>query len=70
MIQSGNGVIVSLTVVNVAGEPLWQACCGALCVRDRCGARAQELLRQALLSPSNPTPVLDSSAAASSAGNS
>ena len=70
MIQSENGVLVSLTVVNVAGEPLWQACCGALCVRDRCGARAQELLRQALRSPANPMPASDSSAATSSAGSS
>lgn len=70
MNQSENGAIVSLAVVSIAGEPWWLACCGALCVRDRCGARAQELLRQALLSPSNPTPVPDSSEATSLPGNS
>ena len=40
---------VALTVISINGEPLWQACAGELCVRDRCGARARELLREAQL---------------------
>ena len=59
---------VVLNVINVDGEPWWQACSDGLCVRDRCGARAQELLRLALLSRTNQTPVQGSSGAASSAG--
>lgn len=46
---------ITLTVVEIDGEPWWQACAGELCVRDRCGARAQELLRQAQLN-SQPQP--------------
>jgi len=61
---------VFLRVVSVAGEPWWEACGGGRCVRDRCGSRAQELLRLVLLSPSNPTPESDTSEATSSAGNS
>ena len=58
----------ALSVVEVDGEPWWQACSGGLCVRDRCGARAQELLRLALQSRTSLMPVMDSSEAASSAG--
>lgn len=59
---------VVLNVINVDGEPWWQACSDGLCVRDRCGARAQELLRLALQSRTTQTPVTGSSGAASSAG--
>ena len=59
---------VVLNVINVDGEPWWQACSDGLCVRDRCGARAQELLRLALQSRTTQTPVTGSSEAASSAG--
>lgn len=55
MNQSDNGVIVSLIVIDVGGEPWWQACCGELCVRDRSGSKAQELLREAQLN-SQPQP--------------
>jgi hypothetical protein len=70
VIQSEQVLVVTLTVVSIGGAPWWQACAGGYCVIDRCGARAQELLRQALLSPPTPTPVSDSIEAASSSVNS
>jgi len=48
---------VTLTVVNVNGEPIWQACGGGHCVRDHSGAMALErlkLVRKASPSRSQP----------------
>ena len=36
---------VTLQVVNVGGEPIWEACGGGHCVRDHSGAVALERLR-------------------------
>jgi hypothetical protein len=66
MIQSDEVPVASLTVVNIDGQPWWQACAGGYCVINRCGARAQKLLRQALQSPPSPTPLSGSSEVASS----
>ena len=61
--------VMSLTVVEIDGEPWWQACSAGICVRDRCGARAQELLRLAQQSHTSQRPGLGSSEVASSSGN-
>jgi predicted NBD/HSP70 family sugar kinase len=48
---------VTLTVVNVGGEPIWEACGGGHCVRDHSGAMALErlkLVRRASPSRSQP----------------
>ena len=69
MEQIEHDPMISLTVVEIDGEPWWQACSAGICVRDRCGARAQELLRLALQSRTSQMPGLESNEAASSCGS-
>ncbi len=45
MTQSTDDDDVTLTVVSVGGQPIWQACCRGVCVRDHSGAMALERLR-------------------------
>ena len=45
MTQSTDDDDVTLTVVSVGGQPIWQACGGGQCVRDHSGAMALERLR-------------------------
>lgn len=45
MTQSTDDDDVTLTVVSIEGEPIWQACGGGHCVRDHSGAMALERLR-------------------------
>jgi len=45
MIQSTDDDGVILQVVNVGGQPIWQACWRGVCVRDHSGAMALERLR-------------------------
>jgi hypothetical protein len=45
MIQSTDDDGVTLQVVNVGGQPIWQACWREVCVRDHSGAMALERLR-------------------------
>jgi hypothetical protein len=66
--QSEEAGGITLHVVSIDGEPWWRACQGELCVEDRCGARAQELLRLAGQSGTSQTTARGSSEAASSGG--
>ena len=47
---------VTLQVVDVGGEPIWQACWRGVCVRDHSGAMALERLRLVQLN-SQPQPL-------------
>jgi hypothetical protein len=61
---------MSLSVVEMDGEPLWQACGGGHCVRHRCGSTAQALLRQVRQGSPNQSLGSGSSVVTSSSGNS
>ena len=45
MTQSTDDDDVTLQVVSVGGQPIWQACWRGVCVRDHSGAMALERLR-------------------------
>ena len=54
---------VTLQVVCVGGEPIWEACGGGHCVRDHSGAMALERLRMVRrASPSRSQPSAPPSA--------
>ena len=49
---------VTMTVVVVAGEPLWQVCGHGICVRDRAGLRALEQFRLLCQAKGLPVPAI------------
>lgn len=48
---------VTMTVVTVDGEPLWQVCGHGVCVRDRAGLRALEQFRLLCRAKGLPVPL-------------
>ena len=49
---------VTMAVVTVDGEPLWQVCGHGVCVRDRAGLRALEQFRLLCLAKGLPLPAI------------